>query len=132
MKRSPRYGLVGISAMGVLSLVHWMRKVQYDGSEVVVYLMGVMPNVAAAIAIPFVLLSIWADQKPNASYRAARNAFAAVALFTGIALVTWEFLQRSSGTLVFDTDDLLATGVGLGLAWLLFVWLTPKSMAASA
>jgi hypothetical protein len=58
VKPSTRYGVVGISALGLLSLVHWGRRSQYDGPEIVMYLMGVMPNVAAAIAIPFVLLSI--------------------------------------------------------------------------
>lgn len=127
MKGSTRYGLVGIGALGVLSLVHWGRKAQYDGAEIVLYLMGALPNVAAAIAIPFVLLSIWADQNPSATYAAARRCFVVVALVAAVALIAWEFMQPSSRTLVFDPHDIGATILGLGVGWFLFALLTPKS-----
>ena len=50
MKLLTRYGLVGIGALGALSLVHWGRTLQYEAPEIVLYLLGVLPNVAAAIA----------------------------------------------------------------------------------
>lgn len=83
MKLSTRYGLVGIAALSALSLVHLGRESQYEGHEIVLYLMGVLPNVAAAIAIPFVLLGIWADQNQSASYAAARRSFVVVTLIQG-------------------------------------------------
>ena len=127
MKLSTRYGLVGIVALGALSLVHWGRKLQYIGPEIVLYLMGVLPNVAAAIAIPFVLLSIWADQRPAATYSDARRSFVVLLIVAGVGLCTWELIQQSSRTLVFDTHDIGATIVGLGLGWFLFTALTPTS-----
>ena len=116
MKLSTRYGLVGIGALVALSVVHWCRKLQYDGPAAADYL--ILPNVAAAIAIPFVLLSIWADQKPTATYPAARQIFVVLTLFAGLGLIAWELMQKSSRTLVFDPHDIGATLLGLwrGLA----------------
>jgi glycopeptide antibiotics resistance protein len=88
--------------------------------------MGVLPNVAAAIAIPFVLLSIWADQNQNASYADARRSFVVVMLAAGAGLIAWEFIQQSSRTLVYDTHDIGATILGLGLGYLLFTLTTPQ------
>ena len=132
MKVSTRYGLVGIGALGALSLVHWGRELQYEAPEIVLYLMGVLPNVAAAIAIPFVLLSIWADQKPVATNQAARRRMVVLTLVAGIGLIAWEYMQRSSGSLVFDYHDIAATISGLAVAWLLFVLLTPRASATAA
>ena len=99
MKVSTRYGLMGIGALGALSLVHWGRKAQYDG----------------------------ADQNPGATYAAARRCFVVVTLVAGVALIAWEFKQPSSRTLVFDSHDIGATILGLGAGWFLFTLLTPKS-----
>lgn len=77
---------LGISALGDLSLVQWIRKLQFDGPDFVLYLLSVFPNVLAAIAIPFVMLSIWADQKPAPSYQDLRRIFMALILFAGIRL----------------------------------------------
>jgi hypothetical protein len=127
MKLSTRYGLAGIGALGALSLVHWGRT-QCEAPEIVSYLMGVLPHVAAAIAIPFVLLSIWADQKPAATYHAVRRSFVVLALVAGVGLIAWEFIQQSSRSLFFDYHDIAATILGLVVAWFLFVLLTPRTM----
>jgi hypothetical protein len=132
MKPSIRYGLVGIGALCTLSLLQWGRKQQYAAPEIILYLMGVLPNVAAAIAVPFVFLSIWADQKPAASYQAARRRFTALALVAGTGLIAWEFMQQSSRSLVFDPHDIGATIIGLFMAWLLFAVLTPLSNATKS
>jgi hypothetical protein len=132
MQLSTRYGLVGIGALGALSLVHWGRKLQFEAPEIVHYLMGVLPNVTAAIAIPFVLISIWADQKPAATRPAARRRMVVLTLFAGIGLIAWEYLQQSSDSLFFDHHDIAATIIGLAVAWLLFVLLTPRASAAAA
>ena len=132
MKLSTRYGLVGIGALGALSLVHRCRKLQYDGPASADYLMGVLPNVAAAIAIPFVMLSIWADQKPTATYPAARQSFVVLTLFAGLGLIAWELIQQSSRTLVFDPHDIGATLLGLAVGWLLFILFTPTDNARAA
>lgn len=131
MKLSTRYALVAISALAILSLVHWGRASKYDGAEFVIYLMGVLPNVAAAIAIPFVLLGIWADQNQSPSYTAARRIFVAVTIVAGVGLITWELIQLSSRNLVYDTHDIIATLVGLGIGSLFFILLTPKADATA-
>jgi hypothetical protein len=94
--------------------------------------MGVMPNVVAAIAIPFVLLGIWADQQPTSSYSALRQRFVIVSLIAGLGLIAWELLQQSSPALVFDLHDIGATLIGLGIGVILFVFLTPKENEPSA
>jgi hypothetical protein len=94
--------------------------------------MGVLPNVAAAIAIPFVLLGIWSDQRPAATWQAARRRMVALTLFAGIGLIAWEYIQRSSSSLFFDYHDIAATILGLAVAWLLFVLLTPRTSATAA
>jgi len=132
MQLSTRYGLVGIGALGALSLVHWGRKLQFDAPEIVLYLMGVLPNVAAAIAIPFVLLSIWADQKPAATYQGARRRIVVLTLVAGIGLIAWEYIQQSSSSLFFDYHDIAATIFSLAVAWLLFVLLTPRASGTAA
>jgi hypothetical protein len=115
-----------------MSLVHWGRKSQYGGAEIVQYLMGVLPNLAAAIAIPFVLLGIWADQNPDASHAAARRSFVVAMLAAGVGLIAWEFIQQSSRTLVFDIHDIGATILGLGLGYFLFTLTTPKTNDTAA
>jgi len=114
--------------LAALSLVHWGRTLQCEAPEIVYYLMGVFPNVAAAIAIPFVLLSIWVDQKPAATYQAARRSFVVLTLVAGVGLIAWEFIQQSSRSLRFDYHDIAATIFGLVVAWLLFFLLTPRAM----
>ena len=125
MKLATRYALVGIGALGVLSLVGLARSAHYRGAEIVNYLIGVLPSVAASLAIPFILLGIWADQRPAASFVTTRRAFVVVLLDTGIGLIAWEFIQLTSRGLVFDPHDLAATVVGLGLAGILFTLITP-------
>jgi hypothetical protein len=126
MKLPTRYALAEIGALAVLSLVHWGRKMQFDAPEIISYLLGVMPNVVAAIAIPFVSLSVWAEQRPTTSYSALRGRFAIVSIIAGLGLIAWEILQQSSHALVFDLHDIGATLMGLGIGILLFVLLTPK------
>ena len=47
-------------------------------------------------------------------------------------LIAWEFMQQSSSSLVFDPHDIGATIIGLFMAWLLFVVLTPLSNATKS
>jgi len=63
MKLSVRYGTAGIVALAALSGVHWLRAIGFSQGEVSGYLLGVLPNLCAAVAITFVVLSIWADQQ---------------------------------------------------------------------
>jgi hypothetical protein len=118
--------------LAALSLVHWGRRLQFEAPEIVFYLLGVLPNVAAAIAIPFVLLSIWTDQKPAATYQAARRRIVVLTLVAGVGLIAWEYMQQSSDSLFFDYHDIAATIFGLAVAWLLFVLLTPRASATAA
>ncbi len=83
---------------------------------------------AAAVAIPFVVIGIWVDQKPAVTSHAARRSFVILTLVAGVGLIAWEFLQQSSRSLLFDYHDIAATIFGLVVAWLLFFLLTPRAM----
>lgn len=127
MKPSTRCSLVGIAALAALSLVHFARRFEPDPGTVA-YLLGVLPNVTAAIAIPFIALSIWSDQRPAATYLAARQVFMWLVLATAAALIGWEMMQRTSRTLIYDPHDIGGTFVGLVVAVFLF-HLTMKTRA---
>lgn len=124
MTLATRYGLTGIGALALLSLVHWYRGsglLPLPGGN---YLLGVLPNFAAAIAITFVLLSIWSDQHRGADYESTKRVFLVAASISGIGLTAWEFLQETSKRLIFDAHDLGATLVGIVAAGILFYVLT--------
>lgn len=91
-----RYGLAGMSGLSLLAFVHRLRAEAPPPDPAVDYLLGVAPNFAAAIAILFVLLGIWADQKREASFATAHRAFALCASISGLGLTAWEFVQRAS------------------------------------
>ncbi len=73
------------------------------------YLLGVAPNLAAAVATIFVRLSISTDHKRNAELSAIRYRFFIFAAVSGIGLIGWELFQETSKRLVFDPHDLFAT-----------------------
>jgi hypothetical protein len=129
VRLSTRYGLVGIGALSLLSLVHCLRDITAGRQFAADYLLGVTPNFAAAIAITFVVLSIWADQNPDAIPTAATRAFLFCALISGLGLLGWEFLQKTSNRFVFDPHDVGATMIGIGMAIVLFHRLTPRRAA---
>lgn len=127
MIRSTRYGVAGVGALALLSLVHWLRGRPVPAEPIPTYLVGIVPNLAAAIAITFVLLSIWADQSKDAPYAAARRWFVACAAVSASGLVAWEFVQRTSARFVFDPHDVGATLVGTAVAFPIFLAITPRA-----
>ena len=129
MQPSMRYGLVGIAALALLSFVHWVRDQRLQLDPVSDYLVGVTPNFAAAIAIAFVPLSVWADRRRDAGFASARRGFLVCAAISGVGLFGWELVQRTSQRFVFDGHDMLATLAGLGVAALVFYVITPRTRA---
>ena len=128
MKLATRYGLAGIGGLALLSFGHWLREGMSTVGQPIEYLLGVLPNFAATIAVAFVFLSIWADRKGPLTFVEARTRFFICATVSGVGLVAWEFMQLTGDRLVFDFDDISATGIGLCAAGLLFFILTPKTM----
>jgi len=126
MKPSTRYGLVGIGGLALLSLVHWARGADLDLQGPAAFLLGVLPNVAAAIAVPFVLLGIVADMYKAATPAEMRRWFNGLLLFSLMGLIGWEIVQRDSANLVFDTADITATFAGSALAAALFALVGPR------
>jgi hypothetical protein len=131
MRQSTRYGLTGIGALGLLAAVHQLRGMERTPQATSDYLIGVLPNFAAAIAITFVLLSIWSDQNKEAGFTAAKRPFLLCASISGFGLLAWELFQKTSSRLVFDPHDVGATFVGIGAASILFYILKPRSPTES-
>lgn len=128
MKPAIRFGLVGIFALSLLSLGHWVRENVLIQAVGIRYCLGVLPNFAAAIAIPFVIMSAWADRdetRDTMTDYAWRFRICAAFAFAG--LVVWEFVQLSGSRLVFDTDDLVATAAGTAMAFVAFRLVAPNA-----
>ncbi|OYW44508.1 MAG: hypothetical protein B7Z08_09200 [Sphingomonadales bacterium 32-68-7] len=126
MVLSTRYGLAGIGALALLASAHKLRELGAAPHPAAVYLLGVAPNFAAALAITFVLLSIWSDQKRSADYAAVRLAFFGAVAISCAGLLAWELFQTTSSKLVFDSHDIAATLVGGAASWVLFGILTAR------
>jgi hypothetical protein len=126
MAFSMRYGIAGIGALAALTSVQWLRENGYAHGEAPGYLLGVLPNLFAAIAITFVVLSFCADQRKLTTYDGARPWFLLSAAIAGVGLIGWEVIQRSSGRFVFDYHDIGATLLGLVLSGAVFHLVTPR------
>ncbi len=126
MRSSTRFGLLGIGGLALLAAVHQLREMDLPQPPIGSFALGVLPNFAAAIAITFVLLSIWLDQRPDAGAALVRTSFLTCALISGAGLVGWEFFQMSSNRLVFDPADLIATAAGIVICCLMF-WAISRS-----
>lgn len=126
MQMSMRYGLVSLAALSLLSSVHWLRDQGLSLGVPGQWLVGVTPNFAASVAITFVLLSCWADQKAGFELSALRLRFLVCAAVSELGLTAWELFQMTSDRFVFDLFDLLATFCGLLIAAFLFYLVTPQ------
>lgn len=126
MPLSTRYGLAGLCGLALLSLAHWIREHQLHLGELGDKLVGVAPNFAAAIAITFVIVGVYADQRPLAGATAVRRWFGYGAAVAVVGLVGWEFIQKTSPRFVFDVADIVATLVGILVGFGMLVVLTPK------
>jgi apolipoprotein N-acyltransferase len=127
MKLSTRYGAVGIAALAALTAVQWLRESGHSEGEIPAYLLGVLPNLFAAIAITFVVLSFFADQRKLTHSRNATPWFLLAATISGAGLTAWEYFQRTSDSLVFDLHDIAATIVGVALSIVFFLLVTPRA-----
>jgi hypothetical protein len=126
MQLSTRYGLVGIGALVLLTTVGWLREKAMSSGPISEYLLGVLPNFAAAIAITFVPLSVWTDQKREATPSSIKRAFTVCGSISAVGLIAWEAIQTTNNRFVFDVNDLGATLVGVMVAGLLFFSVTPR------
>ena len=117
-----RLSATGIIGLAALSATHWLRENVSDPGPVLSFVLGVMPNLAAAFAMPLILASF----KPRTSHapmtKVSRFTYFWVLSFTTLGLCGWELIQTRSDRFVFDIYDLLATGFGSILAYFAFAW----------
>lgn len=122
MTHATRHALTGMAALAVLSLGHWARAAGVFSSPVATFILGVLPNVAAAVGIPFITAGGLADMRKDRQVPIDLRTFTMLNLGSVAGLVAWEFVQRGSLSLRFDPADLVATLVGAALAQWVFRW----------
>ncbi|MCC6989410.1 MAG: hypothetical protein IT181_10450 [Acidobacteria bacterium] len=112
----------------MLSLGHWLRARAVFDPPFVTLILGVLPNVAAAVAIPFVAAGALADMRKDRQVPVSRTVFTILNAGSVVGLGGWELVQRTSATLRFDVADLVATLVGGLIAQGLFarMWHHPS------
>ena len=115
--------MIGLAA---LSATHWLRDHVAEPGPVLALALGVMPNLAAAFAMPLILASFTPRASRAPVTKASRLAFGLIACFTTLGLCGWELVQTRSDRFVFDVNDLLATGLGTVLAGLVYAALARR------
>lgn len=112
-----RYALAGMIGLALLSGNQWARGHAAAFGPIVRYLLGVLPNFAAAVAMPLILAGILATGRDGRAVPLAPRKFLALAAFTCTGLLAWEFLQLAMPPFRFDWDDIAATLLGTLAAW---------------
>lgn len=114
---STRLSLAGMLGLALLSATHWARAAIPYPSTSVAFALGVLPNLAAAIAMPLILTSMLPSIAGPRPTKSARRHFHFLLLFTTLGLCTWELIQTRSSSFVFDINDIGATVVGAVFAF---------------
>jgi hypothetical protein len=117
-----RLSATGMIGLGALSVTHWLRENTSAPGPVFSFLLGVMPNVAAAFAMPLILASFSPHTSRAPITNSSRLRYFWVLSFTTLGLCGWELIQTRSNRFVFDVYDILATGLGSVLAYFAFSW----------
>lgn len=123
--------LTGMGGLAALSATQWMRENIEDPEPVLAFALGVMPNLAAAFAMPLILASFVPTITRNPRTVSAHRTYLGILLFTALGLCGWELVQTQSDRFVFDVYDLLATGFGSCLAYLALGWHAKRFQASS-
>lgn len=124
-----RLAIMGITGLAALSVTHWLRAHVHDPAPAISFVLGCMPNLAAAFAMPLILATFTARTSKAPITQASRRAFLGVLVFTTLGLLGWELVQTRSSNFVFDTNDVIATVVGAALALATYRWLARRHAA---
>lgn len=119
---SLRLSATRIVGLAALSATHWLRENAADPGPVLAFALGIMPNLSAAFAMPLILASIAPRTSRAPITLASRLTYLSILSFTTLGLCGWELIQTRSDRFVFDTYDILATGIGSILAYFTFTW----------
>jgi hypothetical protein len=117
-----RLAATGIIGLAALSATHWLRENVSDSGPVLAFALGVMPNLAAAFAMPLILASFTPRTSRTPITEVSRLAYIWVLSSTTLGLCGWELIQTRSERFVFDVFDILATVFGSILAYIAFDW----------
>ncbi len=116
-----RYAAVGLTALAVLSAGQWLRA--RHALPELTWLLGVLPNLSAAVAIPLVTAAALVEMRGRPPGPGALRWLVAA---SAAGLIGWEVLQLARPRLVFDWADIAATLVGSAFAMILFERLGPR------
>jgi len=115
---------MGMIGLALLNVTQWARVNISVSNSLFQFLLGIMPNVAAGYAMPLILASFVPKVVKNTNKGESRKVFSFVSTLTTLGLIVWEFIQIDSKNLYFDINDIVATFIGVLLAFLVYVWLS--------
>jgi hypothetical protein len=115
---SQRLALTGVLGLAALSATHGMRGSIPEPDALLAYVLGVMPNLAAAFAMPLVLASSLGLTSGRHITARSTHSFLRILLFAAVGLCAWEAVQIRSDRFRFDLRDLGATGLSSLMAHL--------------
>jgi len=131
MQLPQRLSITGMGGLAALSATHWMRGHILDPSPVLAFVLGVLPNLAAAFSMPLILASFVPLSWHTPDTSKFRRTYLWILVFTASGLCSWEFIQVRSNRFVFDTNDIVATVFGSVLAYLAFRWHVSRSRGST-
>ncbi len=102
---------------GLVLATHVARSVTHPPNAVASVLLGSLPNFGAGLALPFVV-TIWQQFIGRRPWLAGLR-FCVVGAGAFAALALWEYVQLAAWRYPFDGKDIVASGVGVGLAILI-------------
>ena len=115
---------MGMIGLALLNVTQWARVNISVSNSLFQFLLGVSPNVAAGYAMPLILASFVPKIVKNTNKGESRKVFSLVSTLTTLGLVVWEFVQIDSENLYFDINDIVATFIGVLLAFLVYLWVS--------
>ena len=115
---------MGMIGLALLNVTQWARVNISVSNSLFQFLLGVSPNIAAGYAMPLILVSFVPKVVRNTNKGESRQVFSFVSTFTTLGLIVWEFIQIDSKNLYFDMNDIVATFIGVLLAFLVYLWLS--------
>jgi hypothetical protein len=119
---SQRLALTGMGGLAALTATQWLREHVRDPAPAMAFALGVMPNLAAAFAMPLVLASFFPSISRIPITVRSQRMYTWLLAFTLIGLCGWEFVQTRSERFVFDLSDIGATVLGSLSAYGVFAW----------